>query len=489
MKLFHHLFSYLLFGMVALIGTAEYLSFQAEVELFEKDMMRNATQNGRSISGMIAHTWRESGREKAMQLIQDASESGSTGIRWIRLDRLPAEPEHPDAGRQLLDQLREGQTVSLRLQDGHGEIFRYTYVPVDVGTAEQGALELSQSLSSLKSFTRRTIIRAVTVTVFLALIYGLILYFFINRKIRVPLNRLTERAKRIGQGDLAVDHTVTGNDELAVMARTMNNMCSSMIIAKEKIKFEYDARLKTIEQLRHTERLSTFGLISAGIAHEIGTPLNVVDGRAKMIITEELNAEEVRECATIIKSQAERMTVIIRQLLDFTRRPEQQIAKENIVLIIKQIFQLLHPMASRQRVYFTLNRAEDADVMLYADGAQIQQVLINLLMNSIQAMPDGGTVSVNLTNEMLSPAKFADQAPRLHMKVHIVDEGEGICQEDIEHIFTPFFTTKTVGTGTGLGLSIAHGIVEEHGGWIEVESDVRKGTSFSLYLPMREIDQ
>ena len=489
MKLFHYLFGYLLIGMFALIGTAEYLSFQAEVELFEQDMVRNATQNGKSISGMIAFTWKESGQDKAMELIQGASESGSTRIRWVWLDNLLAGPSGSDADRQQLGQLREGKTVSLRLPDEHGEILRYTYIPVEVGTAGQGALELSQPLSSLKRFTRRMIIRAVTVTSSLALVYGLILYLFINRKIRVPLNRLTEQANRIGRGDLAVDHTVTGNDELAVMARTMNNMCSSLIIAKEKIKFEYDARLKTIEQLRHTERLSTFGLISAGIAHEIGTPLNVVDGRAKMIITEELDAEEIRACAAIIKTQAERMTVIIRQLLDFTRRPEQHIAKENIVFIIKQIFQLLHPMASRQRVHFTLNRAEEVDVMLYADGSQIQQVLINLLMNSIQAMPEGGTVCVNLTNEMLAPAQFAEQAPRMHLKIHIVDEGEGICQENIEHIFTPFFTTKTLGTGTGLGLSIAHGIVEEHGGWIEVESDVRNGTSFSVYLPMREMDQ
>lgn len=489
MKLFYHLFGFLLLDMVALISVGEYLSFQAEVALFEKDMAANAIQIGRSISGIIENTWREHGQERAVELIHDAGKSGSLGIRWVWLDSLLAGPEHRDTEPELREELQEGKTVSLKLKNEHGEPLRFTYIPVDVGTAEKGALELSQSLVPLDHFTDRMILRALIVTVSLVLLYGLILYFFINRQIRVPLLRLTEQAKSIGQGDLSVDHEISGDDELAVLARTMNNMCSSLNIAKEKIKFEYNARLKTIEQLRHTERLSTFGLISAGIAHEIGTPLNVVDGRAKMIISEELSAEEIRECAAIIKNQAERMTVIIRQLLDFTRRPEQHIAKENIVLIIKQIFQLLHPMAVRQRVYFTLNRAEDADVMLYADGSQIQQVLINLLMNSIQAMPEGGTVSVNLTNEMLAPAQFAEQAPRMHLKIHIVDEGEGICQEDIEHIFTPFFTTKTLGTGTGLGLSIAHGIVEEHGGWIEVESDVRNGTSFSVYLPMRETDQ
>lgn len=487
MKLFYHLFGYLLIGMIGLIGTDEYLSFQAEIEQFEKDMITNAVQNGSSISGMIAHVWKESGEGKALELIRDASDSGTISISWLWADALldDAVSQNPETkGVQQL--LAKGEHVSLKRRDESGELLLYTYIPVNIGIAGRGVLELRQSLSSLSVYRNKMLLRAFSITALLALVCGIILYYFVYLKIRVPLGRLTERAKRIGQGDLSADHAIVGNDELADMARTMNDMCSSLIIAKEKIKFEYDARLKTLDQLRHTERLSTFGLISAGIAHEIGTPLNVVDGRAKMIINEDLDAEEIRECATIIKSQAERMTLIIRQLLDFTRRPKQHISEENIVLLVKQIFQLLHPLTSRQHVTFTLNRVEDAKVVLRVDGSQIQQVLINLLMNSVQAMPDGGTVSVSLTNEMLSASQFTDQEPQLYLKIRIVDEGEGICQEDLEHIFTPFFTTKTIGTGTGLGLSIAHGIVEEHGGWIDVESIVRNGTCFSVYLPIKE---
>ena len=119
-------------------------------------------------------------------------------------------------------------------------------------------------------------------------------------------------------------------------------------------------------------------------------------------------------------------------------------------------------------------------------GSQIQQVMINLLMNGIQAMPDGGTVSVNVTNEFLAGPQSENQTPQRFLKIRIVDEGEGICKEDLEHIFTPFFTTKTIGTGTGLGLSIAHGIIEEHGGWIDIESNVLNGACFSVYLPIKE---
>jgi len=247
--------------------------------------------------------------------------------------------------------------------------------------------------------------------------------------------------------------------------------------------------LKTLEQLRHTERLSSFGVISAGIAHELGTPLNVVDGRAKMIINEELQENEIKECAQIIKNQAERMTGIVRQLLDFTRRPKQHISKDNLALLIKQVFQLLHPMAVKQHVFFNLIQEQGTDVTIRADFSQLQQVIVNLLMNSIQAMPNGGKVEVSLANTMLTNLPHEEHHPRKFIKVRIQDEGEGIHEEDLEHILTPFFTTKAVGSGTGLGLSIAHGIVEEHGGWIDVESRVKDGACFTVYLPMQELKE
>ncbi len=486
MKLFYHLLGYLLLGMILLIGIDEYLNFRAEVEQFETDMVTNALQTGNSISGMIAHTWQESGEIKSLELIEDASKSGMIRIRWVWADNFPNDAIVATGDKEQLEKLNLRKTTTLKIHDPSGETLLYTYIPVNIGQERNGALELRQTFSALQIYSGRMWVRAITITAVLVLVCGVILYFFIHRKIRIPLNRLTKQAKRIGQGDLRGNHTVIGTDELADLAKTMNDMCSSLVIAKEKIKFEYDARLKTLDQLRHTERLSTFGLISAGIAHEIGTPLNVVDGRAKMIICDDLDAEETKKCAAIIKNQAERMTLIIRQLLDFTRRPEQHIASENIVMLIKQIFQLLHPMSSKQHVTFALNKDEEAEVVLSVDGSQIQQVMINLLINSVQAMPDGGTVSVSVTNEFLAGLQSENQTPQRFLKIRIVDEGEGICKEVLEHIFTPFFTTKTISTGTGLGLSIAHGIIEEHGGWIDVESSVLNGACFSVYLPIKE---
>lgn len=486
MKLFYHLYGYLLLGMIALIGIDEYLSFQAEIEQYEAEMITNAVQDGKSISGMIAHTWQESGEKKALELIHDASESGTLKISWVWPHILLDGFTGSSTDKEQLGKILQGEVVSLKMQQEDGTLLRFTYVPVDLGSHQPGAIELSQTLLPLKEFSKRMLVRAFTITILLALISGFILYFFINRKIRLPLTSLMDQAKRIGQGDLTANNAIVGNDELAEMARTMNDMCSRLLIAKEKINFEYDARLKTLKQLRHTERLSSFGVLSAGIAHELGTPLNVVDGRAKMIISENLNHQEILHCATIIKNQAERMAAIIRQLLDFTRSPKHHNSTEDVVFLIKQVFQLLHPMASKQQVSLVLTKDENTDTILRADFPQLQQVMVNLLMNAIQAMPDGGKVDVNLSNEMLPVAIFEEQTKQKYLKVRIQDEGEGVCKENLAHIFTPFFTTKKIGTGTGLGLSIAHGIVEDHEGWIDIESTADKGACFTVYLPMKE---
>lgn len=486
MKLFYHLFGYLLLGMIILIGIDEYLSYQAEIEQYETDMITIAIQDGKSISGMIAHTWKENGEAKALDLLRDASEFGTLSIGWVWPHLLLTESTVTSDEKEQLQKVLLGESISFKKQGSNGSFLLYTYVPVDVGQQHPGALELSQTLISLKEYSSKMLRRAFTITALLALVCGLILYVFIDRKIRAPLNRLMTQAKRIGEGDLRADNSIVGDDELADMARTMNDMCSRLLIAKEKIKFELQARMKILDQLRYTERLSSFGIISAGIAHELGTPLNVVDGRAKMIIKEEMTPEEIENCAVIIKNQAERMTVIIRQLLDFTRRPKQHISTESVALLIKQVFQLLYPMASKQHVSFELGVAEDTEVRLSADFPQLQQVLVNLLMNAIQAMPDGGKVDVSLSNVMLSTTLDEKLSMQKYLKMRIQDEGEGICKENLEHVFTPFFTTKTVGTGTGLGLSISHGIVEEHGGWIDIDSSAQAGACFTVYLPMKE---
>ena len=464
------------------------LSYEAELEQFDVDMADNARQIGWILSGMISHTWHDSGPEKAIQLLEKAhSADHLISIRWVWMDEL--EKLHGKAIPELenLKTIEPQQEISYVALDEHRQKQRYTLMPVVIPENRAGAIQLIQSLELRADFTQRMLVRSLSITTVLAFISGIIIYFFIHIKIRGPLEQLSRKAIEIGKGNLMPDLEIKGEDELVGLARIMNDMCTRLLIAKEKIHFEHLARLKTLEQLRHTEKLSTIGQIAAGIAHEVGTPLNVIDGRAKMIISEPLEQEEIVNCAGIIKNQAERITLIIRQLLDYSRKKKSpHKTLESVETIINQVFHLLSPIAAKQGIFLMLNIMPETKLVCRMDAQQLQQVFMNVIMNSIQATPKGKNVQVEVSNSKLKSMMYTDDQIRNFIRIDVIDEGEGIPKDQLQEIFTPFFTTKQIGLGTGLGLSIARELLEEHGGWIEVENRRTKGAQFSIFLGLEE---
>jgi signal transduction histidine kinase len=241
-------------------------------------------------------------------------------------------------------------------------------------------------------------------------------------------------------------------------------------------------RLAAMEQLRHADRLRTVGRLAAGLAHELGTPLNVVSGRAGLIASGKLEPDEILHSAATIKTEADRITEIVRQLLDFARRRQPKRVALDLRIIARRTVELLQPLAAKRDIVVRLIDDEDP-VSACIDQDQIQQVLTNLVMNAIQAVDSGGEVRLRLGSELRPDNGFADTEPSDYARIAVEDQGMGISEEQLEHIFEPFYTTKDVGEGTGLGLSIAHGIVQEHQGWIDVSSSPGMGTCFTVYLP------
>jgi signal transduction histidine kinase len=490
MKLFSKIYTYLLFVIIGILIIDGNLNYEAEIRQFNNNMADKAKQIGWIVSGMISHTWQESGPEKAIQLIEDANHADhSINISWVWLDEIMK--DHGDANPEMgnLHSADTSEQVSFIAFDEDRKRQRYTFIAVPVPGSRSGAIQLTQSLEPLKAFTQATLIRSLSITALLALISGIVIYFFIHIKIRGPLDKLSRKAIEIGKGNLMPDLEIKGEDELVSLAGIMNDMCTRLLIAKEKIHFEHLARLKTLEQLRHTEQLSTVGQIAAGIAHEIGTPLNVVDGRAKMIISEPLDHDEIVSCANIIKNQAERMTLIIRRLLDYSRkRKSHPKTLENVESVVNQVFHLLAPIATKQAITLVLNIAPETKMWSRMDVQQIQQVFMNVIMNSIQATPMGKNVHVDISNAKIKSMIHTDDQLIKFIRIDVTDEGEGIPENQLQDIFTPFFTTKQIGLGTGLGLSIARELLDEHGGWIEVENRRAKGAHFSIYLRLVEED-
>jgi signal transduction histidine kinase len=252
----------------------------------------------------------------------------------------------------------------------------------------------------------------------------------------------------------------------------MNAMC-------ERLEREQRARQLALEQLRHAERVNTVGRLAAGVAHELGTPLNVVGLEAKRIAIGRAVGEAAQEGAKVIATQAERMTLIISQLLDFARRRSPRMSVVELGEVAATTLSLVFALAARSGV--TLRHEAPQKVNVNADAGQLQQVLTNLVVNALQASPRGAEVCVTTGQE-----QRPGQADKTAF-VRVVDAGSGIEPDALPRIFEPFFTTKDVGQGTGLGLAVAEGIVEEHGGRIEVTSAPGAGASFTVWLPALEV--
>ena len=227
-------------------------------------------------------------------------------------------------------------------------------------------------------------------------------------------------------------------------------------------------RLET--QLRLTERLAELGTLASGMAHEIGTPMNVILGRAEYLLQRTADEGMKKGLATII-TQVERITKVMNQLLAFARRRPQERRAIDLGEIVDDSLEMFQERLAQNRIEVD-KRIESPVPPICADRDQLIQVLINLIMNSLHAMPSGGRLAMSLARE------------GSQLCLSLSDTGHGMPEEIRSKIFEPFFTTKDFGKGTGLGLTVVKGIIDEHGGTITVESVVGKGTTFSVRLPL-----
>jgi signal transduction histidine kinase len=297
-----------------------------------------------------------------------------------------------------------------------------------------------------------------------------------------PIRLLVEKARRVGAGDFDGELALRQRDELGELAAEMNAMSRRLADARDHVTAETRARTAALEQLRHAERLTTVGKLASGVAHELGTPLNVITVRSGMIEEGEIGGVDARAGARVIREQAERITRIVRQLLDFARRRTPDRSAQDIAAIVDRTVALVEPLARRAAVEVTVH-CDERPLQANIDPVQIQQVLTNLAMNGIQAMPAGGRLHIDLrrTRAESPPDVGAGVLPCLAVSVE--DEGNGMDAATLAQVFDPFFTTKAVGEGTGLGLSVAYGIVREHGGWIAALSTRGEGSRFMVFIP------
>ena len=353
-----------------------------------------------------------------------------------------------------------------------------------------GVLEVVQVASrvqrQLVEATRESILRVSL----LSLTIVLVIWLAARVSIRRPLDRLIQAALAFGRGDLSRRISYRRQDEIGQLATAFNQMAEELQRTQRELIGQAQTRLELERQLQQGQKLAAVGRLASEVAHEVGTPLNIISGRAESIrkgLPADHPAE--RHVATILR-QTERITGSLRELLDYTRSRRPALRPLAVRPLLNRLVELLEPLALRRGVELKIRVAADLPP-IRADADLFQQALMNLMTNAIDATPSGGLVQVVATGDPPSGPGTAGPRPTVRrgaspdpcVTILVEDAGGGIPAQRLEKIFEPFFSTKAPGRGTGLGLSIVEDIVRAHGGAIEIASAEGRGTTVLLRWP------
>lgn len=381
----------------------------------------------------------------------------------------------PEVNRALAT---DDTVETIRAIDGK-EVFSIL-MPIRVGDLREGVFEIALPMAFIRedyAHARREIV-LFALLLFIAIVFVVILVT--RYSILRPVDELLQGARALGRGDLNYRLIVPANDnEFALLEREFNRMADNLEEQRNNALREMDRRLKLERQLRHSEHLASVGRLAAGVAHEIGTPLNVIEVRAEQILQDlDDSRERRRRNATIILTQVERISNIVRQLLNLARPYNIQRGVVDLNALISGTLETLETKLQPARI--AVEFEPDREAYVSGDREFLRQVFINIIVNAIQAMPNGGRLRIDYG------IGVTEKDGGRYIAARVSDTGVGIEEENFPFLFDPFYTTKDVGGGVGLGLPVSRRIVEEHSGWIEAANNEDGGATFTVYLQIAE---
>jgi two-component system NtrC family sensor kinase len=344
-----------------------------------------------------------------------------------------------------------------------------------IGQTVLGVLDIVYPLEEIDRATRASALTIVGLSLAFVLVAAGFVSLFVHRLVYRPLRDLEAGAKRLAAGNLEQPIPVRGADEFGRLAGSFNSMTLALKDATRNLEQKIAERTRELRaaqaETARGEKLASVGLLAAGIAHELNNPLTGVLTFSTLMRKKMPAGSQDAEDLDLVIRETKRCAAIIRRLLDFAREkaPEKKFADLN--RLIEETVHLVERPAHLAHIEIRLELDPQLPPV-WMDADLIKQVVMNMLVNAQHAIDRQGAITVRTR-------KRDDR-----VEIAIIDTGCGIRAEDLPRIFDPFFTTKGVGKGTGLGLSVSHGIVEAHGGSIEVESTPGAGSTFRVYLPL-----
>jgi len=357
-----------------------------------------------------------------------------------------------------------------------------------------GVLDIRYSLHEVDSKVRANVLTIIAFSLGFVLVASALVAFFVHRLIFLPLRDLEAGAKNISSGNLEKPIPVRNDDEFGRLAGIFNAMTAALRNSQAELRewahtLEEKVRQRT-EQLRAAqaetargEKLASVGLLASGIAHELNNPLTGVLTFSSLLRQKMPEGSQDAEDLDLVIRETKRCAAIIRRLLDFARDKPPEKKFTDLNRIVEETTRFVERPAHLNNIDIALD-LDAALPQVWADPDQMKQVVMNLLVNAQHAIDGEGRIVIR-TRRLPEPKVLQSGSPPAEaVELSIADTGCGIAKENLGRIFDPFFTTKEVGVGTGLGLSVTHGLVEAHGGTIEIESEVGAGSTFRVYLPL-----
>jgi signal transduction histidine kinase len=449
-------------------------------------------------------TWTNPESVRQIDLFTAAKIDGEDYVEvWATSENRPQAVAKDDAEVLKMMELDEEQVELIALASG--QMVWRVYMPVHGSRAGRGVKVLLRAYCTLDRWNavwNQTFAFTIKILPIALLVEFAFLWVLTFAFVQRPMRKIMKVMKRFGEGDVSARAGLQGRDELGQIARHFDAMAGELqrtsqereallseisgfnATLQERIdealselqakNSELELLMESIsllrEELSQQERLAVAGQITAAFAHEVGTPLNLVNSHLQLLISDPGTDGKIRERLGTIQTQIDRVGDIVRKLLGLTRRVEPRLETVALPQLIEELQRLWAPALSAHKVQFTANVPDNC--LLKADRKQLEQIFINLVNNSVDAMPQGGSIHLEAAQARPSEWAFA-----------LRDTGAGIPQEILSKVFKPMFTTKTEGKGTGLGLAICREIGRAHGGDSSIESAEGQGATVRFTMP------
>jgi two-component system, NtrC family, sensor kinase len=490
-------------AVVSVVAVSTYIAMLLTRQLVEEDTYRKALAQARSIAQQLVD---EHALENPPILMRALRQLKHDFPSITQADVFTHDPRHqlivttdPDGQNLELDHIPDIQKyndyqradpdqITIDTPDGDYWIMGTT---IQYDGRSVACLNLKVSKLHLSIITERLVLRNLMVTLAGLGFLILVIHIFFLRSIRGPVKEMIRVMDSAEGKSLQARARVRSHDEIGQLAERLNRMLArienfngelgqkvqdataELARRNEELKRINEELFETQKTLARSERLAIAGQLAAGLAHEIGTPLNSISGHVQLLARQGVGSASGARRLEIIERQIDSIVRTVKQLLSWTRQFDLRLEKVDVAHLLEDSLTLSSPALQHRHINVVKDWARDCPPV-YADPGYLQQVFLNLINNSMDAMPAGGTLTTR--------TRFSGSEMGKAVVIDVEDTGVGITEETLHRIFEPMFTTKRLGTGAGLGLAISDQIIRQHKGSIRAESKPGRGTRFIIIL-------